>query len=197
MKLAAVLSVLLALAAPSRAPATTQMPDLAVVDGQKGSLYGDVPDVPYVSTSWVMKRNHGQPDPEVDAAWARLRPYRAGGSCSAAWRGYMATWEVREDKLWLVGLTFDPCNQRTPVPISALFPQAGQGVVADWVSGRLIVSIGPWTREVASFGHFDAYWQITVYKGDIVSRDRVDQPWSPDRLSALPRVPSSPAQTPR
>ena len=197
MKVVAALLCVLGLAVPLRGLATTQMPDLAIVDGQRGDLYGDVPDVPFVSMAWVMKRNHGQPDPEVDAAWARLRPYRAGGSCSAAWRGYLATWEVRADKLWLVGLTFEPCNGRSPVPISALFPQAANGAFADWVSGKLIVSIGPWTREVGPYGHFDAYWQITVHKGEIVSRDRIDQPWSPYAVSARPRAPSSPAQTPR
>lgn len=45
------------------------------------------------------------------------------GRCSASWRGYQATWEVRENMLYLVKVDANPCSsKRTPVRLSELFP---------------------------------------------------------------------------
>ena len=176
MRLVVSMLCALASAAPLPALATTQVRDQAVVEGAKGSVYGMVPDVPFVSTHWRVTRPH--PDPESDAAFARLQPYlRPGMSCSAAARGYNATWEVRGDKLWLVRLTFDPCGDAPPVPISVLFPDATDGAFAGWASGKLIVTIGPWTRDVGAHAHVDAYWEIVVDKGVVVSRERIAKPF--------------------
>jgi hypothetical protein len=66
---------------------------------------------------------------------------------SACRRGYIAEWEVREDRLFLTGVEM-VCFK--DVTFDSLFPGAtAQGVFADWVSGDLPCHYGKYFRRNA------------------------------------------------
>jgi hypothetical protein len=62
-----------------------------------------------------------------------LRPKFAGFN-SACTRGYVARWEIRGDRLCLVGMDMI-C--KTDATFASMFPDGDRGVFADWVSGEL------------------------------------------------------------
>ncbi|MGE9268397.1 MAG: hypothetical protein ACQKBY_09895 [Verrucomicrobiales bacterium] len=63
-------------------------------------------------------------------------------SQSSLWRGYTAVLQVRDDKLYLVGIHFN-CNEPRPSPEEILkFAIPDQGVFADFFSGVLFYGFG-------------------------------------------------------
>lgn len=58
---------------------------------------------------------------------------------SGCMRGYVASWEVREGRLYLTGIRM-VCD--TESSFASIFPDAPDGVFADWVSGELRCSSG-------------------------------------------------------
>jgi hypothetical protein len=67
-----------------------------------------------------------------------LRPKFLGFN-SACKRGYVAQWEIRKDRLYLVGMEMI-CQ--TDATFASLFPGGEEGVFADWVSGDLTCPYG-------------------------------------------------------
>jgi hypothetical protein len=66
------------------------------------------------------------------------------GMNSACMRGYIADWEVRRGKLFLVGMEM---VLQTDATFASVFPGAGQGgVFAEWVSGELKCPYGKLLR---------------------------------------------------
>ena len=63
------------------------------------------------------------------------------------WRGYVATWLVEGDLLFLVGLEGCLTNGR-PATVSTIFPTAKGSVLADWYSGSLRFASGHIMRYV-------------------------------------------------
>ncbi|MDR1943466.1 MAG: hypothetical protein LBQ19_01450 [Synergistaceae bacterium] len=74
-----------------------------------------------------------------------LRPKFAGFN-SACRRGYVARWEIIGEKLRLVGMDM---VLQTDATFESLFPDAGEGVFADWVSGELPCHHGKYFRRNA------------------------------------------------
>ena len=72
-------------------------------------------------------------------------PFRAWST--ANWRGYIATWEFRDEVLYLTDLRVAPENETNP-GIAFVFPDAKGPVKADWVSQRLRVPLGDELRYV-------------------------------------------------
>lgn len=111
--------------------------------------------------------------PEV---WERLAPLLSA-SCSASWRGYMADWELREDKLYLVALHVDPCNREPrAVPLDTLLPGSTGPVHASWFSGRLVIPRGK-EIEYVHMGYesrFERYLLIEVRDGAVVTQTETD-----------------------
>jgi len=58
---------------------------------------------------------------------------------TALWRGYVGTWEIINDRLYLVAL--DGCmlvdNKQRDVKLKDVFPQYPEGLFAHWYSGEL------------------------------------------------------------
>jgi hypothetical protein len=54
-------------------------------------------------------------------------------------RGYVAQWEVRGSRLYLVGMEM---KCKTESTYESIFPDAGGGLLADWVSGGLSCPYG-------------------------------------------------------
>src|SRR5258708_1332332 len=64
----------------------------------------------------------------------RLKKYAPAGQCP---RPYVAPWEAREGKLYLVKLETDACSKARSVPLSLLFPGKQSPVEASWFTGTL------------------------------------------------------------
>lgn len=66
---------------------------------------------------------------------------------SACWRGYIATWEIESDRLYLSKLEILD-KSFTQNPMEFLFGETGK-ILADWFSGDLRIAMG----EMAQYVH--------------------------------------------
>jgi hypothetical protein len=121
--------VILALGSTS-ATASTQIPDEIVIEDEKLPLLS----LP-LSASGV--------DEHLDrSAFPSKKGY-----CTAAWRGYMATWTLRENKLYLLAVSFEPCRRIETESVTTenatkLFFGQPPPIPATWYSGTLVVGKG-------------------------------------------------------
>ncbi len=60
-------------------------------------------------------------------------------TCTALWRGYVGTWAIENDRLYLVKLSGNVVTdgQEQEVGLEALFPGYPDGVFAHWFTGEL------------------------------------------------------------
>lgn len=65
--------------------------------------------------------------------------FRSRGS--ANWRGYIGTWEILDERLYLIGLE-GQFKDGWPATLGALFPEYPERVFAHWYSGILRVPQG-------------------------------------------------------
>jgi hypothetical protein len=153
------LSVLaLTLFAAGPAHATVQIPDEIVLDG---------------GTHHLLSFPLGHAWDWSETARAALRTNR----CSAAWRGYKAFWEVRDEQLWLVKM-IDPCgDDDREIPLNLVVPDAtGPGPLpATWFSGQLLVGYGGFVPGQIPQLNYNEYLMLTVEKGRITKREFQDR----------------------
>jgi len=57
--------------------------------------------------------------------------------CSANWRGYVATWVVQDNYLYLKKLFTHSCGNEKEVPLVSIIPKSKGMVKAVWYSGEL------------------------------------------------------------
>ena len=159
-----VAAVLLLVSTASQA--TSQIPDVLVVDGTKHELHSQ----PFEALL--------EGDPSLEKSLSKYRR----GSCSASWFGFRATWEVSDGKLYLTKLISDPCSDRPPiVPLKRLPGFSNGRVLAKWFTGRLVVPQG----ELVEYVHmgfdskYERYLVISIEQGAIVSQ--VEQSEHPGR----------------
>lgn len=99
---------------------TTQIPDQIILDGEKTQI-ASLPLEEY-------RRKRG-----VLPTLPR--------SCSALWRGYIATWALCENRLYLVDI--DTTSYGEPdLKLPDFFPGCGPRVFARWYSDKLVVPQG-------------------------------------------------------
>ncbi len=55
---------------------------------------------------------------------------------TALWRGYIATWSIIDDRLYLVGIDAS-CGDGREATLETLFPGYSERVFAHWFSGRV------------------------------------------------------------
>lgn len=63
------------------------------------------------------------------------------GMCTALWRGYVGTWIIEKDSLFLVSIETDYCNDN-PIDIDISEEFGSNRVFADWVSFEIINPYG-------------------------------------------------------
>jgi len=102
----------------------------------------------------------------------RFRPIN-----TANWRGYVASWEVSEDTLYLVGVSATYANGSTPI-LKEIFGDVNeQGrVMASWFSGELRIARGKVVHYV-HMGYHSTFEQeifLTVEDG-VVTDIRVEE----------------------
>lgn len=113
------------------------------------------------------------------------RPSFAPGS-TANWRGYVASWEIRDNKLYLSDIKAElcdrggpegwRCDKRYPVGLKELFPRGNGMVFAEWYSGTLRVPLGKQMSYV-HMGYQSTYefdLLIVVEKGIVTSTTTID-----------------------
>ena len=94
---------------------TAQIPETLLLDGQAVAMMTN-PLNEYLAL--------GGPCPE----------FRSG--CTALWRGYVGTWELRDERLYLIELT-GTLSTGEPASLESVFPGFGQRVFAHWFSGTV------------------------------------------------------------
>lgn len=101
--------------------------------------------------------------------WPRFQ-----GPSTALWRGYVGTWEVREGRLYLIGIRAQ-LEDGTTVTLETLFPGYPERVFAHWFTGKLRVPQGRMTKYVHQ-GYQTQYQAdlfLHVEKGVLVSNELV------------------------
>lgn len=147
-------------AASTAAGATAQIADQLVIDGKSERLISE--------PLWQALRDHPQ-------LQQNLLKYISKDKCSSSWRGYMATWEVRENELFLVKVEANPCSSNpTLVPLAELFPGATGPVKATWFTGTLTVTQGRQV-EYVHMGYesrYERHLVLQVDKGNVINKAR-------------------------
>lgn len=138
---------------PEFALATTQFSDILYLKGQKHSL-DSLPLEPYYGP--------GNPRPK----------FRAPNT--ATWRGYIATWEIDRDVLYLKAIR--AWTDRGEVGIPALFPGQKGPVAATWFTGKLKVPQGKILKPAVPHPIYGKYLMITVEQGRVVNEEVIDHP---------------------
>ena len=145
----------------THAMATVQVPDVIIIDGRNESLDTN-PLAPYLSAhSKVIPKSD---DPATDNL-----------------RGYVATWEILDGKLFLRKIDVAFRNPKAPPNedpriiknvIHKIFPDS-RDLVAVWYSGALVIPRGKLVKYVhMGYGStYESYTIVTVRSG-IVSRKR-------------------------
>lgn len=140
---------------------TAQTPDILIYEGERLSLFSNPLEAYY--------RNEGNPRP----------PFRSPHTGN--WRGYVATWEIDSNTLYLTDITAwlaDPSSPRgmTEAGLDDLFPGHSDRVEASWFSGQLRVPQGERLQYV-HMGYGSVYEQdliLTIQDGKVVHREIVD-----------------------
>lgn len=142
--------------------ATAQFPEILVLDG----------------TPKAMFTNPLEPWLTVQQNADKLKPYVSEQRCSASWRGYRGTWEIKNNSLQLVKLTANPCSQPAKdVPLFALFGDRAAPITASWFSGRLVVPDGNQTKYVhmGYMSQYERYQLFHIERGRVVHSEMVTE----------------------
>ncbi len=162
-------ALILMLAAP--AWPTAQIPEKILYEGESGSLFTNPMETYFTK---------GTPRPEFAA------PH------TACWRGYIGTWEIREDTLYLVDIKAwmrDREGKITPVEFEALFPGKTKPMKADWFTGTLRIPRGKPIRYV-HMGYQTVYEEevlLRIEGGKVADRQRID---NRNKAQAAPSAPA-------
>lgn len=109
----------------------------------------------------------------------KLQEMRRTERCSAQ-GGPKPRWRVSDGKLWLVG--FHRCGG--DMPLAAIYDDATEAILADWVTAGLITNRGPYLCNSGPYGPavFATTIQVTVERGVVKDIARVSN-------AGHPRVP--------
>lgn len=156
---------LLAIAVALPLWATAQAPDILKIDDKTYGIHTN-PLEPY-----LLANPARMPKAEV--------------SSSGLWRGYIATWSLREDRLFLEDVRMPTKAYMKPngseseafkSVLKALFGDSAPRV-ATWFTGHLIVPTG----EIVKYVHmgygstYSSYMVVTVIKGEVRERRNLNQ----------------------
>lgn len=64
-------------------------------------------------------------------------------SCTACWRGYIATWKIDDNYLYLIKLVEGTCDTNAKeIQLSKIFPDGEGPIKATWFTGTLKIPLG-------------------------------------------------------
>ena len=128
---------------------TCQSPEAIEYEGKQLPLYSE-PLMPRLPPSGRGGMNIGKLDDDY--------PFEV--SCTANWRGYVASWKIEADRLYLVGIS-GRLLKGVEASISDLFPGTSGPVLANWFSGELSIECGN------VIGHIDGFY-MRVYEESVI-----------------------------
>ncbi|MCX6328326.1 MAG: hypothetical protein NTZ85_02270 [Bacteroidia bacterium] len=128
---------------------TAQAPDYIFINGIKYSLFTN----------------------PLGQYWSKKNPMPPIGLPSTdCWRGYLATWEIIDNCLYLVAVIFhSPGGDKD---LDYLFPNSISKIKATWYTGELKIPLGDCLQYVHG-GYestYDSDWFISIKNGNIVSQ---------------------------
>ena len=162
-----IICLVFACLAPNRLFGTAQTPEILILDGKKESMYCEPLE------SYFEK---GHPRPKVFEE----------PTSTALWRGYIGTWEIKNEELFLKSLeritsirdekTWEYKESIDEVPMNIVFPNQKGNIKAVWFSGIIKVPRGKMLRYVhMGFGSvFSKALYLTVKNGRITAKKLVD-----------------------
>jgi hypothetical protein len=131
---------------------TAQIPDILMLNGQKHSLFSLPLEV-------FFEKRSGRP---------KFRVPHTG-----CWRGYVASWEVRDNRLFLLSVR-GQLSDGAKFDAAWLFPNETLPVFAEWFTGTLKLPLGNVVEYVhmgfASF--YEDELQLTVERGMVIKKSR-------------------------
>ena len=152
------LLVALLLAVPASSWATAQFPEILIYEGEKVGIYSE-------PLEQYFNKDHPKP-----LKWMQA-------TCSAIWRGYLGTWEIKNDKLYLIKVVEGGCGNDSPeIPLSKFFPGKKSPIFAEWYTGTLVVPEG----KVLNYVHmgyqttYEKELHIKIIKGKVVGKKTID-----------------------
>lgn len=93
---------------------------------------------------------------------------------TACWRGYLGTWEIKGERLYLIDFkAYIPGY--IEVGLDYLFPGENE-VFADWFTGRITIPEGKLIQQI-NYGYasiFEKYINLEFNKGVLVSESEID-----------------------
>lgn len=143
MKTAIVFTLVILFAAPS-VTATWQYPDILIHKGERFEIYYEL------LASYFDKFPERKPVTE--------------GQCSALWRGYVATFEISNDRLVLKDVTSDNCNSPKPA-LTTVVPD-GKPLRIDWYTGLLLSAHGSNEGDSYSIEFLDSFEKYSLFEID-------------------------------
>lgn len=90
---------------------------------------------------------------------------------TCCWRGYLGTWEILDDRLYLIRLR-RPMAESADIVLSTLLPGCGEKAFAHWYSGTLRIPQGK-RLEYVHMGYGSSYERdllLTVKRGVILDK---------------------------
>ena len=140
------------------AVATAQFPDLLVYEGETVGIFSN----PLES---YFDDNHPRPNDVFKY------------SCTANWRGYLASWEIKEGFLYLIKLVDGSCSEDAPeIPLKKIFPKQKAPIKAVWFSGVLKIPQGEQLRYV-HMGYGSVYEKelhLVIENGKLIETKHID-----------------------
>ena len=126
---------------------TAQIAERLLYEGQEYALF-DEPLAPYLARMKL----------QLDAV----------SLTTALWRGYVGTWEIRGERLYLLRLR-GTRQDGSRLTLAHLFAQFPRRVFAHWYTGRLQVPQGKQLRYVHAgfFSVYESDWWIEVERGRV------------------------------
>lgn len=162
-----ILTLLLFIALSNNACATAQMPDLLIYEGKTVGIFSN----PLES---YFDKNHPRPNELFEV------------SCTASWRGYLATWEIKDGFLYLLKLAEGGCDEKAAeIPLAKVLPNQKPPIKATWFSGVLTIPQGE-QLEYVHMGYGSIYEKelhLTIKDGKLVDKTTID-----NSKKALPTV---------
>lgn len=157
-KLLSTLLIFFSLTAP--ATATAQFPEIIRIDGGKQVGITTLPLSPYL---------------ELPDNVERFQRYlKEGQGCTALWRNYVGSWEIKNKKLYLTKFEINACSteRKRAIPLDKLFPGKSQPVLADWYSGYLVIPQGKMTQYVhmGYESRYERYLVVHILKGNVAEQ---------------------------
>jgi hypothetical protein len=130
---------------------TAQLPEKLLLDGEVLTLCGE---------------------PLADFLALNGAPPAFAINCTALWRGYIGTWEIRDARLFLIDIK-GKYQDGTPASLERLFPSQLQRVFARWFTGTLRCPRGG-QLEYIHMGYASVYEEdllLHIEQGNLVGRE--------------------------